>query len=61
MTENDFLLALERRFPARPPVLVGIGDDGAVVEADSSRKVVVVTDMLLDGTHFRLSEISPAL
>ena len=61
MTENDFLLSLERRFPARPPVLTGIGDDGAVVEADSSRKIVVVTDMLLDGTHFRLSEISPAL
>jgi thiamine-monophosphate kinase len=61
MMENDFLQSLERQFAAHPPVLVGIGDDGAVLEADSSRKVVVVTDMLLDGTHFQLTEVSPVL
>jgi thiamine-monophosphate kinase len=61
MMENDFLQSLERRFTPRPPVLTGIGDDGAVLEADSSRKIVVVTDMLLDGTHFRLAEVSPVL
>lgn len=61
MMENDFLQSLERRFAARPPVLVGIGDDGAVVATDSSQKVVVVTDMLLDGIHFRLADTSPIL
>jgi len=31
-------------------VLVGIGDDGAVVE--TSNKSVVTTDMAIEGTHF---------
>ncbi|HCP12041.1 MAG TPA: thiamine-phosphate kinase [Planctomycetaceae bacterium] len=61
MTENEFLQSLAQRFPARNPVLHGIGDDGAVLQAEPHGRVVVVTDMLLDGTHFRLSEITPAL
>ena len=61
MTENDFIAAISRRFPARPPVLVGIGDDGAAVQGNGHQPMIVVTDMLLDGTHFRLSEIDPRL
>jgi thiamine-monophosphate kinase len=61
MTENDFIAGISRRFPKQPPVLVGIGDDGAAVQVTGQRPVIVVTDMLLDGTHFRLSEIDPRL
>lgn len=70
-TENDFIRRLARRFPLRPPVEVGIGDDGAVLKysrmsesatsAYSTDRIVVVTDMLLDGVHFELEKISPGL
>jgi thiamine-monophosphate kinase len=70
-TENDFIRRLARRFPLRPPVEVGIGDDGAVLRCGlgaghdltpmASDRVVVVTDMLLDGVHFELHKISPRL
>ena len=70
-TENDFIRRLARRFPLRPPVEVGIGDDGAVLRCGralgveqtqfAADRIVVVTDMLLDGVHFELDKISPGL
>jgi thiamine-monophosphate kinase len=52
-------------------VEVGIGDDGAVLRCGramgldqtqfESDRIVVVTDMLLDGVHFELDKISPSL
>ncbi|MFO1001937.1 MAG: thiamine-phosphate kinase [Planctomycetaceae bacterium] len=70
-TENDFIRRLARRFPLRPPVEVGIGDDGAVLRCGrgtghnltqfETDRIVVVTDMLLDGVHFELDKISPSL
>jgi thiamine-monophosphate kinase len=37
-----------------PPWLkVGIGDDAAVVRLPAGREVVVTTDMLIEGTHFK--------
>lgn len=61
MPENDFLNYLARRFPAQPPVSVGIGDDGSVLQLAADAQLVTVTDMLLDGVHFKLAEIDPAL
>ncbi|MFM7057064.1 MAG: thiamine-phosphate kinase [Planctomycetota bacterium] len=61
MSENHFLNHLARRFPPRPPVAVGIGDDGAVLQLPPDGRLVTVTDLLLDGVHFRLDEIDPAL
>ena len=40
---------------------VGIGDDGAVIHAPISERMVVVTDLLLDGVHFDLSQTSARL
>ena len=70
-TENDFIRRLARRFPLRPPVEVGIGDDGAVMKCGhmsepatssyATDRMVIVTDMLLDGVHFELEKISPSL
>jgi thiamine-monophosphate kinase len=46
------------RAARRPGVLVGIGDDAAVLEGDPP--VVVTHDLLVDGVHFRWHETSPA-
>jgi len=49
-----------RREPARvdPRVLVGIGDDTAVLHPPA-HPLLVTTDMLLEGSHFVLSEAGP--
>jgi len=54
-SENEFVRQLTRRFPVRKPVEVGIGDDGAVLLTPAAERLVVVTDMLLDGVHFDLN------
>ena len=40
-------------------VLVGIGDDCAIVDFSPESFVLVTTDMLLDGRHFRLKDDGP--
>ena len=37
-------------------VLLGIGDDTAVIKNFSGKKVLFTTDMLIEGRHFRCSE-----
>jgi thiamine-monophosphate kinase len=58
-TENELVDRLRHQFPARPPVTVGIGDDGAVLQTAGNGEIVVVTDMLLDGVHFDLRTTPP--
>ena len=36
--------------------VVGIGDDCAVLEFTPGSKILVTTDMLMDGRHFRLAD-----
>lgn len=43
----------------RPDVLVGIGDDTAVVRWHDSGQGLVTTDMLLEGVHFEMPSSSP--
>jgi thiamine-monophosphate kinase len=49
---------VRKRTPAAASVLVGPGDDAAVLRPPS-RPLIVTTDMLLDGTCFRLAEAGP--
>jgi thiamine-monophosphate kinase len=58
MTEFEYIHWLRQRTPADARVLVGPGDDTAVLAA-GQHPWLVTTDMLLDGTHFRLSEDGP--
>ncbi len=60
-TERQFIRELQSQFPNRAPVLIGIGDDGAVLDVTADRQQVVVTDLLLDGVHFDLKVTSPFL
>ena len=40
-------------------VLVGIGDDAAIVKSHSARDLLFTTDMLIENKHFRLKEAAP--
>jgi thiamine-monophosphate kinase len=52
--EQDFLRWLKQEFgDANDEVVVGIGDDGAVLKS-SDCDLVVVTDTIAEGTHFKL-------
>lgn len=56
--EFDFIKKLSSTFEA-PEGVLGIGDDCAVIPQDSSWETVVSTDMLVEGSHFLLSDVSP--
>ncbi|HJZ59279.1 MAG TPA: AIR synthase related protein, partial [Gemmataceae bacterium] len=58
MGEFDFICWLRSRTPAAARVLVGPGDDTAVL-APFARPLLVTTDLLMDGTDFRLGEVGP--
>ena len=60
-TERQFIRDLQAQFPILPPVKIGIGDDGAVLDVAADSQQVIVTDLLLDGVHFDLNATSPFL
>ena len=45
---------------AVPEGMTGIGDDCAILPQKSGRDTLVSTDMLVEGVHFLLSDVSPA-
>jgi thiamine-monophosphate kinase len=51
--ELEIIRLIRCRFPAVAPLLRGIGDDAAVIDWPGGRPVVVSTDLLVEGTHFR--------
>jgi thiamine-monophosphate kinase len=60
LTERELIARIHARLP-RPPacLIVGIGDDGAVVEAERNRLQVLTVDALVDGVHFDTSFTPP--
>ncbi len=50
---------LRRRTPVDPRVRVGPGDDAAVLGLNPGAPCLVTTDMLLEGSCFRLAEAGP--
>jgi thiamine-monophosphate kinase len=53
LTERDLIDRIHNRLPPRPPwLLVGIGDDAAVVEPARNRVEVITVDALVEGVHF---------
>lgn len=59
MGEFAFLDWLRQRTPAPPRVLLGPGDDTAVLRWPNGADCLVTTDMLLEGSCFRLAETHP--
>ena len=56
--EFEYISWLRDRTPTSPRVLVGPGDDCAVLAA-SRRPLLVTTDMLMDGVDFVVAEVGP--
>lgn len=56
--EFDYIAWLRARTPADPRVLLGPGDDCAIL-APPGRDLLVTTDMLMDGTDFVVAVVGP--
>src|SRR3954469_3332337 len=53
LTERELIARVQRALPPPPPwLLVGIGDDAAVVEPERNRVDVFTVDAIVDGVHF---------
>jgi thiamine-monophosphate kinase len=50
--EFGLIAAIQALLPAGPSLVLGIGDDAAVIRAPD-RRVVASTDLLVEGRHFR--------
>lgn len=48
-----------KRKTSIPEGMTGIGDDCAIIPQNSGMEALVSTDMLIEGTHFLLEDISP--
>lgn len=57
--EFAFIDWLRGQTPADPRLLIGPGDDCAAILLNSGTPALITTDMLMDGTCFRLAEAGP--
>lgn len=60
MTELDYIAWIRQQpLSGRERVLIGPGDDCAVLSWPADKPVLITTDMLLEGSCFRLAEAGP--
>jgi thiamine-monophosphate kinase len=59
-SERELIARIQARLPPAPAwLLVGIGDDAAVVEPERNRAEVLTVDALVEGVHFDRSFVPP--
>jgi thiamine-monophosphate kinase len=58
--ENDLLRWFRQTLPGHKQLVLGAGDDAAVIRWTDGRQLVATTDMLMDGIDFRVGEHDPA-
>lgn len=56
--ESEFIAWLRKRLPSHPRLLLGAGDDAALVN-QSAGQMLVSVDVLTEGVDFRLAEVGP--
>jgi len=54
--ELEFIDWLNKRTTPQSGIVVGIGDDAALLKVPAGRQLVVTTDMLVEGVHFDLAD-----
>ncbi len=57
--EFGLIAHLTAGLPQSPHVLLGVGDDAAVLAIEGEEILVATCDSQVEGTHFRLSNIDP--
>jgi thiamine-monophosphate kinase len=57
--ENEFIAWLRERLPPHPLLLLGPGDDAAVLRMKDIDECVITVDLLTDQVDFVLSEVDP--
>jgi len=57
--ERDLVRWLCERIPSHPRLLVGLGDDAAILRVEDDANLVTTTDMLMEGVDFELREHEP--
>src|SRR6267143_6940598 len=59
-SERELIARIQARLPPPPAwLLVGIGDDAAVVEPERNRAEVLTVDALVEGIHFDRAFVPP--
>jgi thiamine-monophosphate kinase len=58
--ENDLLRWFRENLPPHEQLVLGAGDDAAVIKLTDGKQLVATTDMLMDGVDFRIGEHDPA-
>jgi thiamine-monophosphate kinase len=59
-SERELIARIQQRLPPPPAwLLVGIGDDAAVVEPERNRVEVLSADALVEGVHFERAFVPP--
>jgi thiamine-monophosphate kinase len=60
ISERDLIARIQNQLPPAPEwLLVGIGDDAAVVEPERNRVEVLTVDALVEGVHFDRTFVPP--
>lgn len=60
LSERELIARIQARLPpAAPWLLIGIGDDAAVVEPERNRAEVLTVDCVVDGVHFSRAFVPP--
>jgi len=57
--EAELIVWLRENLPTSPRLVVGLGDDAAVVRTFAGKDTVITTDLLSDGVDFLLHEVDP--
>jgi thiamine-monophosphate kinase len=59
MNEFSWIEYLRKKMPRSSRVLVGIGDDAAVLGVGKSKRLVVSTDVIVENVDFKIKILSP--